>query len=99
MAWAPLRPSKSAATPWIIGVDSDWFLTAPDYADIELTSVLKNMDATTLEVIKSVVDGTFKGGTNVVGTLANGGVGLAPYHNLDSQVSAELKAEIDPAQG
>ena len=41
------------------------------------------------------MDGTFKGGTNVVGTLANGGVGLAPYHNFDGQVSAELKAEIE----
>ena len=86
---------KERGNAWIIGVDSDWFLTAPDYADIELTSVLKGMDATTQQVIKSVVDGTYKGGVNVVGTLANNGVGLAPYHNLDSQVSAELKAEID----
>jgi basic membrane protein A len=87
--------AKERGNALIIGVDSDWFLTAPDYADIELTSVLKNMNATTMEVIKSVVDGAFKGGTNIVGTLANNGVGLAPYHNLDSKVSAELKAEIE----
>ncbi|HMN60094.1 MAG TPA: BMP family ABC transporter substrate-binding protein [Anaerolinea sp.] len=86
---------KERGNAWIIGVDSDWFLTASDYADIELTSVLKGMDATTLQVIQSVVDGTYKGGVNVVGTLANNGVGLAPYHNLDSQVPAELKTEID----
>jgi basic membrane protein A len=86
---------KERGNAWIIGVDSDWFLTAPDYADIELTSVLKGMDATTMQVAKSVVDGAYKGGTNVVGNLANNGVGLAPYHNLDSQVSAELKAEIE----
>ena len=86
---------KERGNAMIIGVDSDWFLTASEYADIELTSVLKNMAATTLEVAKAVDGGTYKGGTNVVGTLASGGVGLAPYHNFDSQVSAELKAEIE----
>jgi basic membrane protein A and related proteins len=30
-----------------------------------------------------------------VGTLANNGVSLAPYHDFDSKVPAELKAEID----
>jgi len=75
-------------------VDSDWFLTSPDYADIVLTSVLKNMNVTVLNSVKMVIDGTFAGGTTV-GTLANEGVGLAPYHNLDSMVSAELKAEIE----
>ncbi len=79
---------------YVIGVDSDWFLTSPDYASITLTSVMKKMDATTLAVIKSVVDGTFKGG-NTVGTLANQGVDLAPFHDLDSLVSADLKAELD----
>jgi basic membrane protein A len=86
---------KERGNAMIIGVDSDWFLTASEYADIELTSVLKNMAATTLEVAKSVDAGAYKGGTNVVGTLASGGVSLAPYHNFDAQVPAELKAEID----
>lgn len=86
---------KERGNALIIGVDSDWFLTSPDYADITLTSVMKFMDVTTFNVAKSVEDGTFKGGTNVVGTLANGGVGLAPYHNLDSKVPAELKSEIE----
>jgi basic membrane protein A len=85
---------KARGNAYIIGVDSDWFLTAPDYADITLTSIMKLMDVTTFEVIKAAKDGTFKGGS-VVGTLANGGVALAPFHNLDSMVSADLKAELD----
>jgi basic membrane protein A len=85
---------KARGNAYIIGVDSDWFLTAPDYADITLTSIMKLMDVTTLNVIKSAVDGTFAGGSSV-GNLANGGVALAPFHNLDSMVSAELKAELD----
>lgn len=85
---------KARGNAYIIGVDSDWFLTAPDYADITLTSIMKLMDVTTFNVIKSGLDGTFVGGSTV-GNLANGGVALAPFHNLDSMVSPELKAELE----
>ncbi len=40
------------------------------------------------------MDGTFEGGVTV-GTLENGGVGLAPFHDLDAMVPAELKAELE----
>jgi phosphate/phosphite/phosphonate ABC transporter binding protein len=86
--------AKERGNAYIVGVDSDWYLTAPDYKDITLTSVLKNMDITTLDAIKSAMDGTFKGGVTV-GTLDNGGVGLAPFHDLDAMVSPDLKAELD----
>ncbi|HSB89029.1 MAG TPA: BMP family ABC transporter substrate-binding protein [Anaerolineales bacterium] len=79
---------------YIIGVDTDWTVTSPEYTAITLTSVLKHMDVTTLNAVKSVLDGTFAGGVTV-GTLTNGGVGLAEFHALDSMVSAELKAELD----
>jgi basic membrane protein A and related proteins len=79
---------------YVIGVDSDWYLTAPDYKAIILTSVLKNMDITTFDAIKSVMDGTFKGGVTV-GTLENNGVGLASFHDLESMVPAELSGELD----
>jgi len=86
--------AKERGNVYIIGVDSDWVLTQPNYADIVLTSVMKNMDVTTMDAIKAAKDGTFKGGVTV-GTLANGGMGLAPFHNLDSVVSAELKKEVE----
>jgi basic membrane protein A len=85
---------KERGNAYLIGVDSDWVLTSPEYADITLTSVMKLMDATTFQVIQSVINGTFSGG-NVVGTLENEGVDIAPFHNLDSMVPAELKAEIE----
>ena len=85
---------KERGNAYLIGVDSDWFLTSPEYADITLTSVMKLMDATTLQVVKSVIDGTFKGG-DVVGTLANNGVAIAPFHELTSMVPAELAAEVE----
>ncbi len=86
--------AKERGNTYIIGVDSDWYLTAPDYKDIVLTSVMKLMDVTTFNAIKAAMDGTFAGGL-ILGNLENGGVGLAPFHDLDSMVSAELKAELD----
>lgn len=79
---------------YIIGVDADWVLTNPDYADITLTSVIKKMDVTTFNVIKDAMEGNFSGGITA-GTLENTGVDLAPFHELDDMVSDELKAELE----
>jgi basic membrane protein A len=79
---------------YIVGVDADWVLTNPQFAAITLTSVLKNMDITTFNVVKSILDDSFAGGVNV-GTLENGGVGLAPFHDLENMVSADLQTELD----
>jgi basic membrane protein A len=79
---------------YIIGVDNDWYNSAPEYAPIILTSVLKNMDITTFNAIKAIQNSTFAGGVTV-GTLKNGGIGLAPFHDLESMVSDELKAELE----
>jgi len=79
---------------YIVGVDNDWAVVNSDYAPIILTSVLKNMDVTTQAAIQAAIDGTFKGGVTV-GALANGGVGLAEFHDLASMVSAELQGELD----
>jgi basic membrane protein A len=67
----------------------------PDACPVLLTSVRKNMDTAVYDSIKSVVDGKFQGGVNYVGTLANDGVSLAPFNQLDSKISAALKAELD----
>ena len=78
----------------IIGVDADQYMTDTEKQHVYLTSVLKRMDATVTQVIKSAMDGSFAGGL-VVGTLENDGVGLAPYHAFEDAVPAELKAEIE----
>ena len=78
----------------IIGVDSDQYESDTANQSVYLTSVLKNMDVTTFNAIQSVVDGTFAGGVTV-GTLENGGVGLAPYHDFDASVPQELKDQIE----
>lgn len=78
----------------IIGVDADQYESDTANQSVYLTSVLKNMDVTTFNAIASVVDGTFEGGVTV-GTLENGGVGLAPYHDFDGAVPQELKDQIE----
>lgn len=77
--------AQSRGNVWIIGVDSDWTQTAPDYADIILTSVLKKMDATVLQQITSMINGEEQG-TLIVGTLESGGVGLAGVNASATQV-------------
>lgn len=78
----------------IIGVDADQYYLDTKNKSVYLTTVMKGMDATVLSVIESVLDGSFKGGLSV-GTLANNGVGIAPFHDLSSSVSSDLAAEID----
>lgn len=78
----------------IIGVDADLYLADPEKRHVYLTSILKRMDMTVLDVIKQAMDGTFAGG-NLLGTLQNGGVGIAPFHDMESLVPEALKTELE----
>ena len=58
-----------------------------------LTSVMKNMDVAVFNTIVNVLNlGSV--GNAYLGTLTNAGVGLAPYHDNESLVPAELTAAI-----
>lgn len=79
----------------VIWVDSDGYdVLDPEYRPVLLTSVLKNTGDAVVEIVKSSIDGTFDN-KQFVGTLENGGVDIAPFHDLASKVSPELSAEID----
>lgn len=78
----------------IIGVDADLYLTDPEKKHVYLTSIMKRMDSTVMDVIKLTQDGKFAGGVTV-GTLESGGVSLAPFHDFEDAVPAELKAELE----
>src|SRR6056297_2678641 len=64
----------------IIGVDADLYETDPERRHVYLTSIVKRMDATVRAVIEATMNDEFEGGV-LVGTLENGGVGLAPFHD------------------
>jgi basic membrane protein A len=94
-AGAALKEAKTAGKDVkLIWVDSDGFLTAPDYKDIMLSSVMKQMGDAVEAVVKEDKDGKFSN-EPYVGTLANNGVQLAPFHDLDSAVPAEVKSELE----
>jgi len=79
----------------VIWVDTDGYDVLPeDLRPIILTSVLKNTGDAVVEIVKTSIDGTFDN-KQYVGTLENGGVDIAPFHDLASKVTPELSAEID----
>jgi basic membrane protein A and related proteins len=82
---------KETSACKIIGVDTDWTVSAAEYSDITFTSVMKMMNVAVFDAIKAAKEGTFKGGV-YVGTLANGGVGLAKVSGASADLVAELEA-------
>jgi len=74
-------------------VDVDGCVSAPQYCKYFITSVQKGIVAAVSTAVTSTANGSFKGG-NYVGTLANGGVALAPFHTFDSKIPASLKSEL-----
>jgi putative multiple sugar transport system substrate-binding protein len=78
-----------------IWVDTDGYVSLPGVQDVILTSVMKVMDEAVFAIIEETMAGDFQGCGVYVGDLANGGVGIAPYHDLDSAVPDELKAEVE----
>ncbi|WAB84084.1 BMP family ABC transporter substrate-binding protein [Microcella daejeonensis] len=78
----------------LLGVDSDVFETDPSVGDLLLTSVLKNISNGVYDVVMAAGEGNFDN-SPYVGTLENEGVGLAPFHDFESLVDAELQAQLD----
>ena len=74
-------------------VDTDGCISAAQYCKYFITSVTKGIQPAVKNAVVTASNGSFKGG-NYIGTLANGGVTLAPYHDFASKIPAALKAEV-----
>ena len=57
-----------------IGVDTDQNDLAPNNV---ITSAVKNIDVSVIDLVGKLIDGTYEGGQVVVNTLESGGVGIA----------------------
>lgn len=77
----------------LIGVDADQFNTDPNIQPYILTSIMKKMDVSAADTTKAAAKGDFDPSA-YVGTLANGGVDIAPFHNFESKVDPALAAEV-----
>ena len=80
----------SAGKVKIIGVDVDMAVSNPTQAEVYVASVLKKIDAAVLQAVKDALAKT-GGGTDYLGTLENGGVGVS----ITSTITPELQAELD----
>ncbi len=71
--------------------------SAATYCPYFITSVEKGIVASVKATVLSAAGGTFAGGS-YVGTLANGGAVLGPFHDFASKVPASLQNELKTVQ-
>ncbi len=82
----------SADGAYCIGVDSDQWETVPEAHGCLVSSAMKLITPGVFDLIQTSYDGEFAAGNFF------GNVGLAPFHDFDSEISQEIKdtlAEID----
>jgi basic membrane protein A len=70
-----------------IGVDADQAYLG----DHILTSALKKVDVAVYDAIKRAQEGQFKGGTDVVATVENGGVGIGKISAEGQKYADQIK--------
>lgn len=79
----------------VIWVDVDGCESTPDCSAI-MTTVVKNIPEAVKEAVLKAAGGEkLQAKPGFVGDLANNGVSIAPFHDFDSKVPAELKAEVE----
>jgi basic membrane protein A len=81
---------KKIAMFW---VDTDGCVTAATYCQYFPTSVEKGISTSVKAAVLNAQMG--HGGGTYVGTLANGGAVLAPYHDWASKIPASLQSELN----
>jgi basic membrane protein A and related proteins len=73
---------------YCIGVDTDQWLTVPEAHDCLVSSSMKLIVPSVFDLINMAYTGSFPGGNYV------GEVGLAPFHDFDSEISQDIKDRL-----
>jgi len=81
----------------LVWVDTDGCVSAEEFCDLFLTSVVKNMDVAVFTAIEEALNDEFEGGL-YVGTLENEGVGIAPFHEFEDIVPDDIKTQVEEIQ-
>ena len=81
--------AAAQADAYAIGVDTDQYLTLPEAAPRMLSSAMKLITPGVFELIRLSRDGAFPSGNYF------GDVTYAPHHDLDGDVSAEVKTMME----
>jgi basic membrane protein A len=82
----------------VIWVDTDGCVSDANDCSVFLTSVVKGLTSAVTTYLNDFTAGKQLGGQSYIGTLSNGGTGLAPYHDFASKVPASVQAEITKVQ-
>ncbi|MYW04228.1 BMP family ABC transporter substrate-binding protein [Streptomyces sp. SID3343] len=85
---------KSNGKASIVWVDQDGYESASQYKEVFLSTVTKDIKGQVFNAVKAASANQFSTKATI-GTLANNGVGLSPFHDFESKVPAELKTELD----
>lgn len=80
-----------------IGVDVDQYFTYPDVQSSLLTSAAKNMDVAAYDAVVAFANDELEAGVQT-GNVANGGIGLAPYHDQESNIPDACKDAVAAAE-
>ncbi|GGK30782.1 BMP family ABC transporter substrate-binding protein [Pilimelia terevasa] len=84
----------------VIWVDVDGCESAAQYCRSFLTTVVKNIpDAVRDAVLRGSRGESLTGAPGYLGTLANNGVSLAPYHQFEDRVPAAVRDEVEALRG
>jgi basic membrane protein A len=81
----------------MLWVDTDGCVSAAQYCKYFISSVTKGIQSAVKTAVLGAAGGSFKGGT-YIGTLANGGAVLSPFHDFSGQVPAALQSELKTIQ-
>ncbi|MEZ5230335.1 MAG: BMP family ABC transporter substrate-binding protein [Acidimicrobiales bacterium] len=81
--------AKDGGAAFCIGVDSDQWETVPEAHPCLVTSAMKLINPGVVALIAEAAAGSMTSGNFV------GDVGIAPYHDFDSVVSPDVKAQVD----
>lgn len=78
----------TGAEVYCIGVDSDQWFTVPAAQPCLISSAMKLITPGVVELLTAAMNGEFPGGNYF------GGSGLAPFHDFEATIPAEVQAEL-----
>jgi basic membrane protein A len=89
-----LTAACAADGVYAIGVDTDQFETLPEVQPCILSSATKNIVEAVKNSLLRIAQDQFTPGAHLDDASTNG-IGLAPFHNFDSEVPADVKTLLD----
>jgi basic membrane protein A len=91
---AAIAAKASGGKVSVIWVDTDGCVSDAADCSVFLSSVVKGLASAVTTYANDFASGKSLGGGSYIGTLANNGTGLAPFHDFASKVPASVQAEL-----